>query len=180
VNQKGQSSISTTITGPSSLIAAGPAVNVDPNCNEFNGITCTKCSNRYFFGPKGFCVPVNPLCKSYSFNGACTDCYPGYLIKDSLCIITQSNDANCQTYVNAQCAKCYSGYYINSATGLCKRLNPLCKQSNLSTGACLTCYSGYSINTKTGNCEVALKDPNCMQFKPEGGCQKCSTRFIVG
>lgn len=70
-------------------------------------------------------------------------------------------DANCKRYNGQNCVECYGGFYVNSATKMCKKLNPLCKTSNMLTGACLSCFNGYSINPVTGGCSVASRDPNC-------------------
>lgn len=37
----------------------------DPNCKEFNGNDCIKCSERFYINA-GKCLPVNPLCQGYS------------------------------------------------------------------------------------------------------------------
>lgn len=71
-------------------------------------------------------------------------CYSGYIAQFGKCIISQSSDKNCKTFSGQICSECYAGYFYSQAESQCKRLNQLCKTSNLLTGACLTCYGGYS------------------------------------
>jgi hypothetical protein len=33
------------------------------NCRQYSGNSCIRCSNRYYVGTDGRCVPVNPLCR---------------------------------------------------------------------------------------------------------------------
>ena len=37
----------------------------DPNCNQFKGDQCAKCSNRYYLASTGKCKPVDPSCNTF-------------------------------------------------------------------------------------------------------------------
>lgn len=63
---------------------------------------------------------------------------------------------------------------------ICKKLNQLCKSSNLQTGACTDCYPGYSLNSGNGNCEVSFKDPNCKDFNKDNTCKVCASKYFIG
>ena len=64
----------------------------DPNCKEFNDdrTVCEKCSARFYPGPQGRCVQINPLCKTANeLNGACLSCYPGYTLQGITCAVSR-------------------------------------------------------------------------------------------
>ena len=94
-------------------------------------------------------------------------------------MIQISHDPNCRKKSNGVCEECYKGFYLNSYEKICKRINPLCKTSNLANGACTSCYAGYSLNPSNGACEIFFKDPNCKVFKADNLCEKCSSRYYV-
>lgn len=50
----------------------------------------------------------------------------------------------------------------------------------MATGACLSCYPGYAVNTNTGTCVMSAKDNYCKNFKPDGSCSLCSSRYYLG
>lgn len=161
--------------------SGGGAVNIpnrDPNCVSYVNNVCSQCSNRYYLGTSGSCVPVNPLCQSYNSTGACTGCYPGYTLNSGVCGVAFTTDPNCKTLnANAQCLQCYTGFYYNSTRNLCVALNPLCKTSDLTNGNCLTCYPGYSLSS--GTCGVFFKDPNCLSYDSSNNCNQCSSRYFL-
>ncbi len=68
------------------------------------------------------------------------------MLESGRCIIGQVTDMNCKKLNVNICTDCYQGYFIDPINGICKRVNPLCKTSNMLTGACLSCYNGYSLN----------------------------------
>lgn len=69
----------------------------DINCARYDRNVCAACSNRYYFGTGGLCVPVNPLCKDFlAINGGCTTCYAGYSLSGNQCIISRQIDSFCK------------------------------------------------------------------------------------
>ena len=74
--------------------------------------------------------------------GYCTDCYSGYQLSDTTCIVAAAvNIAYCETVVGIACSKCISGYYTDK--GGCKLANLLCSDYNPHNGDCYSCVSGY-------------------------------------
>jgi hypothetical protein len=151
----------------------------DPNCAKYNGTICSACSNSYYFGPSNSCVPVDPLCKTYSQNGACLSCYPGYSINGQRCIVSGQQDPFCNSFSSGGiCTGCSSGYYLSSSNGVCTQLNPLCKTSDLSNGACIDCYPGYSISGNTCIVAAAVNIPYCAQINGNA-CVACISGYYV-
>lgn len=150
-----------------------------PNCAEYLNGVCTKCSFRFVRGLDGVCEPVNPLCATWSNNGACLTCYSGYQICESGCIMSEScapsgtYDPNCRNTTNGICQQCSIGYYFNQ-NGICTQVNPFCKTSN-NQGDCLSCYAGYGLSNR--NCNVlpnpSDSNPYCTKWV-NGICQSCS------
>lgn len=139
---------------------------------------CNKCSDKYYVGSSGNCIPVNPLCKSNDATGACTSCFPGYSLTAGVCGIAGNPDPNCQSRdSNGVCIGCYTGFYYNTTTAKCVGLNPLCKTSNLTNGNCLSCYPGYALTN--GLCGVSFKDPNCQSYDSSNNCQQCATKYFL-
>ena len=68
----------------------------DPNCAKYENNNCALCSNRYYVGSGGLCVPVNPLCKDFESNGGCKSCYPGYNLSGNQCIVSRQGDSFCK------------------------------------------------------------------------------------
>ncbi len=185
-SNSGSTSTSTTSTSTSnSNSGSGGAIviaNRDPNCAKYNGTVCSLCSNRYYFGPTSFCIPVNPLCNTYnSANGACLTCYPGYSISGIACIVSaRQSDPNCKSFsAGGPCTSCYNGFYLSQTQLLCMPLSPLCKTSNLTNGFCLSCFPGYSVNA-AGSCVLSYSDPNCQKFDQTLKiCTQCASKFYL-
>lgn len=62
-------------------------------------------------------------------------------------------------------------------SGVCERVNPLCKTHDAATGACLTCYKGYAIRGST--CVIFFQDPNCKNFDNAGNCMECVAKHFI-
>lgn len=65
-------------------------VTSDAYCKTFNSNTrvCSECYYGYYFNNQsGFCVPVNPQCKSWNSQGHCLSCYSGYEISGTQCVV---------------------------------------------------------------------------------------------
>lgn len=53
---------------------------------------CLECSERWTFNDDDICIPVSEDCKEYdNFTGGCTDCYKGYDLIGSKCVISEKN-----------------------------------------------------------------------------------------
>ena len=124
-------------------------------------------------------MPVNPLCKASSNTGECTECYDGYTLNSGACMISTSRDPNCKQYRGETCIQCSSGFYYSPDSVVCKKLNPLCKTSDLINGRCLSCYPGYQLNTNNGQCAVFFKDPTCKIFAASGDCSECIAKHYL-
>ena len=95
------------------------------------------------------------------------------------CVIAVNKDPNCKTFVGQICSECYNGFFYSQIEAICKRVNPICKTSNLLNGDCTSCYPGYQLNPANGNCEVFFRDPNCQDFSPNGNCLKCVIKYYI-
>ncbi len=107
----------------------------DPNCNQFNGSLCIKCSEGYYHPTSGPCTQINPSCKTAdSTSGHCTSCFPGFTVQNGLCLVgsTVSVVSNCNQLdsVTGKCLKCSFGFYFDSF-GVCVAQDTNCK--NFST-----------------------------------------------
>lgn len=74
--------------------------------------------------------------------------------------------------------KCSVGSFFDTASGLCRLVDPLCRTSNPDNGRCTACYPAFKL--EDGKCIEDLyfedQDPNCAQFD-DGFCIKCSSGF---
>ena len=57
-----------------------------------------------------------------------------------------ANDSYCIQVTNGVCSQCSSGYYYNREQGVCILFDPMCKTSDINTGACTSCYMGYLLS----------------------------------
>lgn len=121
---------------------------------------------------------ANPLCKKFNpNNGDCTDCYQGYLVSGSTCIVGNNIDPNCKIFTNGACSTCFNGFFLNN--NKCQQISPLCKTYNEYTGACTSCYQGYDI--LQSQCVVNKnKDENCRKFNSnnQNMCVDCYSGYI--
>ena len=89
----GQSSQGTraTTTSTTTSISASTAVTTIANCAQAStdGLSCIKCSYRFYFNAKSkSCDKVSDQCKDWSsINGACTQCYDGYILNGADCLL---------------------------------------------------------------------------------------------
>jgi len=68
----------------------GPAGPTDLGCKkwDWNNQKCLECSTRWYFGYDGICKKVDDNCASWEQYGACTACYPGYVVNDGACVVS--------------------------------------------------------------------------------------------
>lgn len=130
---------------------------MDPYCQQYSpSKRCLVCANRFFFNlTSGLCSPVDPQCNTFSDQGSCTSCYPGYSLTPSgncsLLSPQPSSDPNCRTLDQQNiCLSCYPSFILTN--GRCFPVNPQCKDYNRQTGQCTDCYAGYTL--KEGQCIV--------------------------
>ena len=90
-------------------------------------------------------------------------------------------DVNCAKFIQGVCQNCSKGFYPGS-NGLCKQFNPLCKTSDIQTGACKTCYPGYTLIAglcEIGSSSTSNSDPNCKSTNTFGVCTSCYASFYL-
>jgi hypothetical protein len=59
----------------------------DPNCAEFTGDICSKCSTRFYL-LDGACTPIDPNCKTFDYaTSLCSECYSGFTLANNICAI---------------------------------------------------------------------------------------------
>lgn len=143
------------------------------NCISYDGFgNCLQCSNM-FFVKNNTCVNVNPLCQNYNpFTGDCTSCFPGYALKNKICLKQDSHvwstitniTAVCKLKKGNICIECPYRYYIRN--NLCILVSITCDTYN-SNGNCLTCNVGYFLQNH--NCisfgTISGTDQNCKLFQ---------------
>lgn len=88
-------------------------------------------------------------------NGNCTDCYPGYVLRDGDCDIPdpETIDGNCKTFASSEkkvCVQCYQGFF--PLNGVCELQDDQCA-SYSSEYVCQGCYPGYALTT-TNKCVI--------------------------
>lgn len=163
-------------------IISNETKDVDPFCQRFlTSEVCEKCSDRYYIGPTGFCMEVNPFCNRYNLvNGRCFSCYPGYALRNDNCFVENKtvSDDNCKTWRDDVCVECAFGAYF-SPSRICTLADPLCRTFDNTNGACLSCYDSFElIGIRCIKSEIKdVSDVNCAEFS-QGACTKCSVGFI--
>ncbi len=161
-----------------------PAIGCD-SYNQ-NGV-CVTCKDRYYMFTLGnLCLPVSPLCKSYStVNGACTSCIDGFEMKQGVCQpiftmvpISQQLPANCAAINNVSllCEQCIAGYTV--VNGICVQSISNC-DSLAQDGKCLKCATGFSLGSSGLNCVKFMMpvDPNC-KIADANGCIQCIDKYF--
>ena len=48
----------------------------------------------YYSTATGFCIPVNPQCRTWNNQGHCLSCYVGYAVSGTQCIVGTANIFN--------------------------------------------------------------------------------------
>jgi hypothetical protein len=126
---------------------------------------------------------MDPLCKNYTISfSECSSCYDGYTLSSGQCIIpaqvqSSNNDPYCIKVQGSNCLTCANGYYLPS-NGTCTSLNPLCKSSDMTTGACTLCYNGFIISGSTCATITAASIPYCSQLIGNV-CGTCISGYYV-
>lgn len=168
-NAQGNYQTLTTTTNSNSATSANYT---DYNCktvDQSNSI-CLECYSFFYFNiTQGKCTPVNPLCKNYTPQNQCTQCYSGYQLTNGNCTLntttspnnqnsqgqnqqgTANSDNNCANFTNGVCSQCFQSYYYNTTLNKCMQLNPNCKTAT-ANNVCTSCYTGYKINANNGDC----------------------------
>jgi hypothetical protein len=161
-SQTGQSSTSTSLNSGLSSSGQSSSGYSDPNCKTVNPTQsfCDDCYPSFYYSPQQLkCVPVNPLCKTYTKTNVCLTCYGGYMIQGVTCVIDTnyktvgSGDVNCKSGSNGFCSECYKGFYFNNSQGKCVVANPLCK-TYTNDNRCTSCYPGYFLSQTQGTCLI--------------------------
>ena len=163
-------------------------VNPDKGCKDWNwdGQICLACSDRWFMGPQGVCVPVSDLCATADQNGQCLSCYKGYDLVKGVCQLSASNtakpsDLGCQTWDwnNQVCLACSSNWVL--VNKVCVPVSDQCAAHDAS-GACTSCFKGYDL--VKGVCELSTfnvakpSDLGCATWDwDKQVCLKCSNRW---
>jgi len=168
----------TLSSGQCVVPSQAPDSNNDQYCIKSKGIYCITCANGYYLAPNGTCTQLNSVCKTSDMtNGACTDCYPGYVLSYPTCIVAGSvNIPYCQNVVGIACTVCISGYYVSN--GGCALANILCATYDPNSGACWSCVSGYVF--QNGTCFLpALGIDNYCQIYTNSYCSQCVTGYAL-
>lgn len=109
--------------------------------------------------------------------GFCTDCYQGYVLSATTCIVAASvSIPYCATVIGNVCTACISGYYISN--GGCALANVLCATYDPNTGACFSCIPGYVF--QRGECILPSLgiDPYCTEYV-NSYCSTCQQGYAL-
>lgn len=182
-NTQGNTQASSTTSTTNSNAAASETNYTDYNCKtaDQSNTICLECYSFFYFNTtQGKCAPVNPLCKNYTSQNQCTQCYSGYQLNNGNCTLNptttssqqqsngqnsqgqnqqapSSSDNNCANFTNGVCSQCFQSYYYNTTLNKCMQLNPNCKTATTSN-VCTSCYTGYKINPNNGDCVLQSID----------------------
>ena len=125
------------------------------------------------------CVPVSDHCAAHDDNGACTDCYKGYVLKDGECVWDEFNDQGpsdlgCKTWDwdNQVCLECSARWVMTDAG--CIPVDDHCAEHD-DSGACTQCFKGYLLSG--GQC--VLSNPICKQIDGNGDCTRCYSGYVL-
>lgn len=155
-----------------------PSANNDAYCIKAQGSQCIECANGYFLNSTGTCNQLNPLCKSSNMTtGFCTDCYQGYVLAATTCIVAASvNIPYCKTVLGNVCDECISGYFVKS--GGCELVNVLCATYDPKSGVCFSCIPGYVF--QRGECILPSLgiDPFCTEYS-NSYCTTCMKGYAL-
>ena len=167
------------------IIGSSNSGNGDPNCKgTSNNGRCTGCYQGYYLSVQNNCVRRDPLCKDYTpAQDQCTSCYEGYTLTQGTCIISSqapsaNNDPYCIATQGAFCIECANGFFLQSSDGNCKELNPLCRTSNMTTGACTACYQGYTLSQQACIVAANVHIPYC-NVVTGIACTECINGYYV-
>lgn len=161
----------------------------DLGCNDWNWDlqVCLQCSERYVFNSQGLCTPLDPNCRTFNTNNSCLECYKGYKISGTTCVLDEkinlpATDVGCAqwNWDSQICTKCSVRYMMNSR-GQCIKQQDDCENFN-SNGICTKCYKGFILNS-ANQCILSLQtsptDKNCKLWDWDNQiCLECSQRHV--
>ena len=155
------------------------------NCLKISndGLSCDKCSYRFFPSKTGECQAVPHSCSRYNRQtGECLSCYTGYYLFQGTC---KQRDPLCSSTdpVTKLCNKCYNGYILyndkcfyrgNLKTSINDSSEQLCQK--YIDGACVECVRGTYYSRANKRC--SLKGQHCMEFNEEEEiCERCDRGY---
>jgi hypothetical protein len=165
------------LSGNTCVKSTVDVASIDPNCAQFKGKVCEKCSKNFYFGSNGLCTAVNPLCNGYNpLNGACTGCFESFVLNGRDCIEDTAfklSDPNCASWLQGVCVRCATRTFMNNS-GLCQDVSKDCNTYNPLNGYCTSCYPGFDLGFG-GVCQQAVSPSSCSKFNPDGSCAECAT-----
>lgn len=137
----------------------------DPFCASYDSTGCLACQEGYYLNTIRRCVINPPNCKVALSTGACSECYPNY-------VLTQGS---CTPYIppNPTCRQGYSFVGNQCVTPNCNRYNSASNSDRL----CLECASGFTLSPIYYLCFKAVD--NCASYSPTGGCLSCAVGFTL-
>ncbi len=151
------------------------------NESFWNGVNgcgiLSDCSKNEFFSLSGRCLQIMfvPFCVNYSNNrlfSFCTECQPGYKLRNNSCVIKIKH---CKSYgKKGNCSVCRDGYILNS--NKCKKRIPKCLKF-LDFYRCMQCKTGFGLSCKKDMCLNTID--NCDQYSASGDCTRCIDNYSV-
>ena len=133
---------------------------------------CKECDEKFTLNSEGKCKRIT--CKVFDKNNKneCTECYPGYYVKDKACKkITLPYCISLSSSNDNECLECLKG--ITKVDGKCVAPNKIiigCSQYD-GQGECINCMGGYTKNEEEKNCQFIACSDEQIKLDFCGACE---------
>jgi len=118
-------------------------------------------------------------CEICQEDAICTECKPGYYLKNKLCSKCPASRENCtySEFTKLIDGDCSLGFFYNKSTLSCNSITiENCMQLDDTNTDCIRCSSGYRL-TFDGYCVPACI-PNCLTCSSPYTCDVCQENYI--
>ena len=161
-----------------------------PNCANYDAGNnrCSQCRSGFYLNPNFLCSANPSFCTTSLQNGQCLSCFPGYVLQNGLCFVSQNL---CQVYnpSTGLCSACVNFAVLSNNACQCgpksypsdRTCVPFpegCSQYAVQSGACTECEAGYSL--ALNRCVQNQVPENCVEYDPASFlCNRCSGGLVV-
>jgi len=166
---------------------------INPYCDVFDGscYKCKSCRRATNTNPEGLCESKIKYCLSYSGDGVCNECYPGYYPVDRMC--RKGVVEKCYAYSQHEqflsnpitCKDCLEGYIRNPETNVCHKkdfinhcVNYLSDDRYGTFGRCANCSEGFGLTDDMKSCVECVSE-GCEICEYASMCRKCKVGYYL-